>query len=142
MLKSNIGCHLDLKSTVNDTKHHIVKKCHLSTVQEEDDPEQCTVNQDLALTDIVNDPSPCFSIYDYKYENINLDVPNPVVGNPKTTGNDLSVDGPMPVPLLPVTYTPPLSSQYAPGDDVQQLLLGSPGRPSKTFQERVKQLLK
>ena len=56
MLKSDIGRHLNLESTVNDTKHQIVKKCHLSGVQEEDDPEQCTVNQDPALTDIVNDP--------------------------------------------------------------------------------------
>ncbi len=104
-LKSDIGCQLDLKSTVNDTKHQIVKKCHLSAVQKEDDPERCTVNQDPTLTDIANDPSPCFSIHDNKYENSNLDVPNPMVGDPKTTGDDLPVDGPMPVPLLTVMST-------------------------------------
>ena len=76
MSKSDIGYSLDLESTCNS---------HLPTIQETDHkPSTVTPVPVPAVAEVVNEPSPSnFSIRDNQYDNSDLTILNPMVGNSK-----------------------------------------------------------
>jgi hypothetical protein len=123
-----MGHSLDLEATCNEIEQHVVKDSHLPAVQETNhEPSTVAPVPVPAVAEVVDEPSPSkFSINDNHYDNSDLTIPNPVVGNSKKTGEDdipISNDNYdnrnafVLVPRLPVMPTLPPALASAPTND-------------------------